>query len=156
MTPLEMDITRKRFSRKATGGDWRMANGDLLCFTVEDPVQTGPDNVLQSDEKIFGNTAIPVGRYEIALTYSPRFKQIMPQLLGVAHFDGIRVHVGNGPDDTHGCILVGITAALDSVLASRMAYEKVCKIICDAIMRGQRVFVTISGHPPETFWKEAA
>lgn len=75
-------------------------DGQFECWTLEDPVR--PDGV-----KIPGETAIPFGAYSVELSMSPRFKVIMPLLVNVNGFVGIRIHWGNSTEDTDGCILVG-------------------------------------------------
>ena len=57
--------------------------------------------------KIKGNTCIPYGTYNITITYSPKFKKNLPLVNNVKGFDGIRIHSGNTPNDTSGCILPG-------------------------------------------------
>lgn len=89
--------------------------GDKFCDTLEDQVR-------EPGVKVPGATAIPAGRYEIRLTYSRRFKQVMPQLLNVPGFEGIRIHAGNTERDTEGCILVGKLEG-DHLVNSRDTYN---------------------------------
>ena len=49
---------------------------------------------------------IPVGTYPIAVTWSPKFKRMLPLLLNVPGRSGIRVHRGTRPEHSRGCILV--------------------------------------------------
>lgn len=57
--------------------------------------------------KLAGKTAIPVGNYKIVRQYSPRFKKILPSILNVKGFSGVRMHGGNSSKDTDGCPLFG-------------------------------------------------
>ena len=94
-----MEITLKRvtFSPKFTIG--RLEIGTTTIWTLEDPVRKGP--------KVYGQTAIPAGRYDVIWNVSNRFKRVMPLLLNVPGFEGIRIHTGNTVDHTEGCILLG-------------------------------------------------
>lgn len=73
-------------------------NGEYFCDTLEDAVR---------EIKIMHETCIPEGNYEIILNYSKKFKKIMPLLLNIPNFSGIRIHSGNNINHTSGCILVG-------------------------------------------------
>jgi hypothetical protein len=72
----------------------------LFCDVLEDVVR-------KDGEKVYGQTAIPTGKYKVILTLSNRFKKVLPLLLNVPNFEGIRIHAGNTAEDTHGCLLVG-------------------------------------------------
>lgn len=89
-------------------------NGKYFCDTLEDVVREG--------EKVYGQTAIPDGIYEIVLTMSNRFKKILPLLLKVPNFEGVRIHSGNSASDTEGCILVGKNKEKGKVLQSRAVF----------------------------------
>ena len=80
--------------------------GKFQCYTLEDAVREIPGAPV-SEYKIKGRTAIPVGSYDLVIDYSNRFKRLMPLLVGVPGFSGVRIHAGNTHEDTEGCILVG-------------------------------------------------
>lgn len=92
-------------------------DGVFFCHTLEDTVR--PAGV-----KIPGRTAIPAGQYEVLLTHSVRFKKILPLLLKVPGFEGVRIHGGNTADDTLGCILVGFAVNLSSQKIYRSASDR--------------------------------
>jgi hypothetical protein len=111
-------------------------DGVRSCFTLED--------VVRSDgEKVYGETAIPAGRYRVVITFSNRFQHDMPLLVDVPNFEGIRIHPGNTAVDTHGCLLVGMDRHGDSILNSRVAYASVFADIRDAIDRGEEVWIDV-------------
>ena len=49
---------------------------------------------------------IPVGIYAISVTWSPRFKRMLPLVERVPGRSGIRFHRGTRPEHSKGCILV--------------------------------------------------
>ena len=58
-------------------------------------------------KKIWGQTAIPAGRYQCVITWSPKFQRKMPLLVGVPGYEGVRIHWGNDETASEGCLLVG-------------------------------------------------
>ena len=109
-------------------------DGEALCHTLEDTVR--PDG-----EKVYGETAIPYGTYQVIVTHSPRFKRDLPLLVGVPNFEGVRIHPGNTAEDTHGCLLVGMGVQGDSITRSREAFTLVYSEILDALARGDEVTI---------------
>ena len=87
---------------------------------MEDKVRDlNKNGVFDGDEKkVYGETAIPYGTYKVILSYSPKFKRILPELLDVPCFTGIRIHRGNTEKDTAGCLLVGENKVRGKVLNS--------------------------------------
>lgn len=94
-------------------------DGVFECFTLEDT-----DRYAYGLSKVPAQTAIDVGTFNLVITMSPRFKRELPLLVGVPNFEGIRIHPGNTPSDTEGCILVGNgLSASGTVTESRAAFE---------------------------------
>ena len=87
----------------------------FFCYTLED---------VQRDVKIQNETAIPTGTYKVLITMSPKFKRLLPLLIDVPGFDGIRIHPGNTAKDTDGCILVGDSFTRDFVTNSVTTFNK--------------------------------
>ena len=60
---------------------------------------------------------IPAGTYPLAVTWSPKFKRILPLVQNVPGRSGIRVHRGTQPEHSRGCILV--SAAMEQELTAK-------------------------------------
>jgi hypothetical protein len=96
-----------------------------FCNTLEDTVR--PEG-----EKVWGETAIPFGTYKVTWAYSPSFKKQMPLLWGVTGFKGVLIHIGNKPEDTLGCILVGENKIKGQLINSTITFNKLYKIMQDS------------------------
>lgn len=111
-------------------------DGVYVCDTIEDKDRYLDDSMTVSEilkRKIKGQTAIPTGHYNIEITYSPKYKRMMPLLLGVKGYSGIRIHSGNTAKDTEGCLLVGKNTVKGMVTDSRNTYQRLF-----AMMQGQK------------------
>ena len=52
---------------------------------------------------------IPEGTYPVSVTFSPRFKRMLPLIGNVPGRSGIRIHRGTKPEHSKGCVLVSAT-----------------------------------------------
>jgi hypothetical protein len=95
-----------------------LIDGIFECFTLEDA---------ERPVKIKGETAIPKGTYRVIINESNRFKRLLPLLIDVPNFEGVRIHSGNSNHDTEGCILVGQTRNKNYIGQSRKAFDKLFK-----------------------------
>lgn len=119
---MELKVTRQPSNLGATVGTLYV-DGMEECFTLEDEVREIAEQPVSS-WKIANSTAIPRGRYKVIIDFSNRFKKPLPHLLDVPGFTGVRIHSGNTAADTEGCILIGQTKSISSVLNSRAAFDK--------------------------------
>lgn len=85
-------------------------DGKRMCHILEDEdrgLMQGMSVGEIMTRKLAGRTAIPVGHYKIVRQWSPRFKKILPTILNVKGYSGVRMHAGNTSKDTDGCTLFG-------------------------------------------------
>lgn len=104
------------------------------------------DRVRLEGEKVYGKTAIPEGTYEMVLSYSPRFKKILPEILNVPNFTGIRIHCGNSSADSSGCILVGTWDGEkeDWISDSKIAFNKLMSLLEEATNNKEKITITVN------------
>ena len=137
---MELDVKRIYKAEDYTIGELSI-NGAFFCHTLEDKVR-----ILNSfEDKVYGETAIPVGRYKIVLSYSNRFKRILPEILNVDFFKGIRIHEGNHKDDSSGCILVGECKDVKEgfIYNSKKTMKKLMSILKTATNKNEEIYLSI-------------
>lgn len=133
---MEINVRRTEYADTYTIGRMTI-DGVYMCYTLEDKVR--PAGV-----KIQNQTAIPTGKYQVIIDFSPHFQKQMLHVLNVPMFEGIRIHSGNDDADTDGCILVGNTwSGGDWIGSSIQAMNKIFPLISAAINRKEIVFITI-------------
>lgn len=102
---MKLKLLRTKLRTELTNGQLYI-DDEFFCFTLEDKVRE-ENGVPVEKWKIKGETAIPRGIYKVTLENSPRFGPETPTIHKVPGFEHIRIHGGNTPADTEGCIIVG-------------------------------------------------
>lgn len=126
---MKLALERLQLDADVTIGSLSI-DGAWQCWTLEDVVRP------PEAPKVFGQTAIPYGLYGVAITMSPHFGRLLPELLKVPNFSGVRIHPGNTTADTEGCILVGQDRLGKSLGHSRAAFDVLFPILRDALAKG--------------------
>jgi hypothetical protein len=124
---LKALLIRKPSTEGGTLGEFYIMDSDYKYrkfYTLEPPWKENQTDI----------SCILAGDYictpGISSSGNPMFK-----VWGVDKRTGIRIHIGNFPHETKGCILLGLTKGQESVILSRKALQKLTEIV------GQRGFV---------------
>ena len=112
--------------------------GKYFCDTIEDHYRD-----LNIEEKVFGETAIGYGIYKMELSMSPKFGRLLPMILDVPEFTGIRFHRLNTAKDSFGCIGPGENRRKGMVLNSTKYEKRMVKKMKAATKRGEEITIDI-------------
>jgi hypothetical protein len=128
-----------------------------VADTLEDKVRDyNHDGDLNDygEAKVYGETAIPYGKYEITMgVQSPKYSKrasyvwcngYLPRLLNVKGFDGILIHAGNSAQDSCGCILVGQNKVVGRLVNSMETLKKLYAKLKEADDNGEKIWITIA------------
>ena len=152
---MKIRIERYASNNLSTAGKL-FIGGLQICVTLEDE---------HRDKKVYGNTRIPAGTYNLGLRTEggfhnryktdTRFKRIhkgMIEVLDVPDFTYILFHCGNTHEHTAGCILLGtIVNTIHrgrpdeefQISQSAKAYRHVYSIIADALIQKEEITLEI-------------
>lgn len=119
---MKLTLQRYLFTEDYTMG-LLFIDGVYFCDTIEDKYR-GQD---LKKTKVMHETCIPYGVYDVKITYSPKYKKNMPQILDVPYFTGVRIHAGNKATDISGCVCVGVKSDNGEVAQSRKTYNALLK-----------------------------
>jgi len=152
-----MELLNERAWRKTGYTIGRFSvDGARICDSLEDTdrglVQTWPLATIKA-LKIAGETAIPTGTYRVVLSYSQKFRNktwaqkyggLVPEILDVPGYSGVRIHPGNKAADTLGCILLGENKVVGGLVNSKKKYEELMdKYLVPAWSRKEVITITI-------------
>lgn len=131
-------------------------DGKEFSETLEDKDRNLSDDMSEwviKLKKIYGETAIPTGTYEVKLTYSPKFagrvwgkryNGYVPEIMNVKGFSGVRIHPFNRAEESLGCLSVGRNLEKGKVLqATNYYYKLMDEHLMPAWNKGNKVYITI-------------
>lgn len=156
MQDLNLKIDRIYKGDKYTIGKLYIDN-EFFCDTLEDVDRNlnfhmSPEDIKK--KKIYGETAIPTGKYRITMNeISPKFKSkptysftggFMPRILNVPGFSGILLHAGNDIHDSSGCPLVGKNTIKGGLTDSLNTFKKLYSILEEADNQNRTIYIEIN------------
>lgn len=156
-----MELKLRRIARRDTYTIGKLyVDGVMFCDTIEDrdrglTQKMGVDEITR--RKVYGETAIPMGRYEVDMSV-PSAKYVkkaqtdgyyktlcmnMPRLCNVKGYTGVLIHPGTDEKDTLGCILVGENKVVGKVINSRATFTKLHFRLMEAYRRKESIWIEI-------------
>ena len=152
---MELKVNRRWKKEAYTIGDF-ICNDVRLFNSMEDKDRglnsSMPVGII-NQKKVYGKTAIPTGKYNVVLSYSPKFANkawskkydgLVPEIQNVKGFSGIRIHPGNSAADVEGCIAIGENKAVGKVLNStKCYYELMDNYLMPAWKAKEEITITI-------------
>ena len=138
MSKIDCLLLRSDFGDDFTLGQLFFA-GKFVGYTCEDK-----DRHLEiGGMKVPKETAIPRGYYRLTVSMSKRFGKLMPEILDVPQFSGIRIHGGNTHEDTEGCPLLGAIKTTNGVRDCKEVNAKLIKLIQGVEAAGDECWLVV-------------
>ena len=150
---MKLEVIRFSSQKDSTNGIlFEVVEGkrNFLCYTLEDE---------HREEKVFGETRVPSGTYEITLRtvggfhsrYTKKYGEMHKGMLWVRNvpgFEYILIHTGNTDEHTAGCLLLGDSQQNNSIKSdgfigsSVQAYKRVYPKVAKALGSNEKVTIT--------------
>ena len=139
-------LVKRRFKAEGYTIGTMFVDGVRLCDTLEDK-----DRGLRQDMslsqikklKVYGQTAIPTGRYRVRSYFWPKYRQKYPLLEDVPGYTGILIHGGKNASASLGCILLGENRIKGGLVNSAKYVRDLTTRIEIAERKGEKVWITI-------------
>lgn len=127
-----IDVVRSRFTKSCTLGQLYL-NDVLQCYTLEPPVRSRYGLIEPGEYDLRLDIVSP--KYRFRYPYRSFCSGKLPRIMDIPRRDGLLIHIGNKPEDTLGCVLVGkqigydCCSLLDSTRAFIDLYNKLRKLV---------------------------
>ena len=156
-----MDIILERKVKNANSTEGNLyINGKWFCHVIEDVVRAKPGE-WKKELKVYAKTAIPYGRYQVMVTYSPKFKRMLTAILNVPDFIGIRIHNGVNEGSSAGCPIIsyinddGSNGIRNRVVNDKKAMNDLCDMVYDAQKKEKVMIDIVDNKEDSKYWKPA-
>jgi len=147
---MKLYLERTDFTDKSTIGSLyreilnpdKSTSMEFICYILEDKCRQEFGQPFTKEMKVYGETAIPYGTYEVIINYSPAFKKDLPLLLNVPFYEGVRAHTGNHSGNSSGCLICGTSKSKDWVSDSKTAFNKLFSLLKETL-KTEKVYIEI-------------
>lgn len=130
-------LTRLHQEGAATTGEMTV-DGTPICETLEN-----------------SHKMIATGMYPVRVTMSPHFGMLLPLIDRVIGRTGIRIHPGNTPADSEGCVLVGnVDERHNHLLNSKRCFNTLMPLLLTAQRRHEEIWIEVVDETPETISRQ--
>lgn len=142
---MEIKLVRKYFKEEYTIGNV-FVDGKWFSNSLEDKDRGLTDDMSLSQIKkikVYSETAIPYGRYEVKSYFWPKYRKVYPCLQNVKGFTGILMHAGRTADHSSGCLLLGENKIKGGLINGEKYVRKLTEMIQECEKRDEKVYITI-------------
>lgn len=156
---MKLKIQRLKNNSTSTVGKLYI-NSEYFCDTLEDLDRGLLDSMSEEEiksKKIYGETGIPKGIYKVTLeVVSPKFSQYpfymevckgkLPRLLNVKGYEGILIHVADGPKKDkllQGCIGIGKLNSSEELINGREVFKSLYEKLKEVQNKSEEITIEI-------------
>ena len=121
-------------------------DGKYFADTIEDvnrDLNKDGDLLDSGESKVYAQTCIPFGTYDVIVNRSPKMKRDLPRLLNVPHFEGILIHRGSSEKSSAGCIIIGENKVVGKVINSVKYEDALVAVLKHAQNNGEKITIEI-------------
>ena len=121
-------------------------DGKYFADTIEDvnrDLNKDGDLLDNGESKVYAQTCIPFGTYDVIVNRSPKMKRDLPRLLNVPHFEGILIHRGSSEKSSAGCIIIGENKVVGKVINSVKYEDALVAVLKHAQNSGEKITIEI-------------
>ena len=121
-------------------------DGKYFADSIEDvnrDLNKDGDLLDSGESKVYAQTCIPFGTYDVIVNRSPKMKRDLPRLLNVPHFEGILIHRGSSEKSSAGCIIIGENKVVGKVINSIKYEDALVAVLKHAQNSGEKITIEI-------------